>query len=61
MGQIATFMETLHLSYEQVLDGIPYRNLLIMSRDKLRVATGDVVREMNAEQEAAFFAKNGSK
>lgn len=36
LGQIATFQESLHLSYQEVLDGIPYRNLIIMQKDKLR-------------------------
>ena len=36
LGQIATFQEALHLSYQEVLDGIPYRNLIIMQKDKLR-------------------------
>ena len=49
-------MDTLHLSYEEVLDKIPYRTLLIMSRDKLRVAYGDVYREMNEDEEKAFIA-----
>lgn len=45
-------METLHLTYQQVLDGIPYRNLVIMQKDKLRVAYGDVMREVT---DAEFF------
>jgi hypothetical protein len=36
LGQIATFQESLHLSYNEVLDEIPYRNLIIMQKDKLR-------------------------
>ena len=52
MGQVASFMETLHLTYQQVLDGIPYRNLVIMQKDKLRVAYGDVMREVT---DAEFF------
>lgn len=44
MGQIATLMDNLHLSYREVLEEIPYRNLMIMQRDKLHVATGEVVR-----------------
>ena len=56
LGQIATFMDSLHLTYEEVVNKIPYRNLLIMSRDKLRVAYGDVMREMTADEERAFIA-----
>ena len=57
LGQIATFMETLHLTYSQVLDEIPYRNLIIMSRDKLHVTSGEVWREMTEEEERAFISK----
>ena len=57
IGQIATFMESLHLTYNEVLDGIPYRTLLIMSRDKMRIATGEVMHEMTAEEERAFIAE----
>lgn len=54
-------MESLHLSYQEVLDGIPYRNLLIMSRDKLRIASGKVFREMTDEEEAEFIKKKMGK
>ena len=56
LGQIATFMDPLHLTYDEVLDKIPYRNLLIMAKDKIRVAYGDVYREMSEEEERAFIA-----
>ena len=56
LGQIATFMDSLHLTYEEVLDKIPYRTLLIMSKDKLRVTYGDVYREMTEDEERAFIA-----
>lgn len=36
LGQVATFQESLHLSYREVLEEIPYRNLIIMQKDKLR-------------------------
>lgn len=29
-------MENLHLSYKEVFEVIPYRNLVIMQKDKLR-------------------------
>lgn len=61
LGQIATFMDTLHLTYDEVLNKIPYRTLLIMSRDKLRVAYGEVFREMTEEEEKAFIASKMSK
>lgn len=47
MGQIASFMENLHLTYKEVLEEIPYRNLVIMQKDKLRTATGDVMQEVS--------------
>lgn len=48
-------MESLHLTYDEVVNKIPYRNLLIMSRDKMRVATGKVYREMTEAEERAFI------
>lgn len=40
-------MENLHLTYEEVIDKIPYRNLVIMQKDKLHVASGEVMREIS--------------
>ena len=40
LGQIATFMESLHVSYDEAFEKIPYRNLVLMSRDKLHVVFG---------------------
>lgn len=57
-GQIATLMENLHLSYEEVVYRIPYRNLLLMQRDKLRVATGDVMEEMDEKEFFKMVDKN---
>lgn len=39
-------MENLHLTYDEVVDKIPYRNLVIMQKDKLHVASGEVMREV---------------
>ena len=39
-GQIALLIDTLHLSYTEVFEIIPYRNLLMMQRDKLRAVYG---------------------
>ena len=50
MGQIASFMENLHLTYKEVLEVIPYRNLVIMQKDKLRTATGDVMQEVSDDE-----------
>lgn len=57
LGQIATFMETLHLTYNEVVNEIPYRTLLIMSKDKLHVVYGEIEQEMTEEEEKAFIAK----
>lgn len=44
MGQVASFMENLHLSYKEVFEVIPYPQLLMMSADKLRISTGEKER-----------------
>lgn len=56
MGQVASFMDNLHLTYTEVLEVIPYRNLVIMQKDKLRVAHGDVMQEVTDEE---FFKGKG--
>lgn len=59
LGQIATFQESLHLSYHEVLDEIPYRNLIIMQKDKLRpLYNSEKMVEMSDEE---FFGKKGEK
>lgn len=50
LGQVATLMDSLHLTYDEVFDGIPYRNLIIMSKDKLHLATGDVVKRTSGKE-----------
>ena len=55
-GMIATYMDGLHLSYQEVLN-MPLRNLLMMQRDKCRLATGKVLREATEEEEMAFIAR----
>lgn len=48
-------METLHLTYREVLYEIPYRNLVIMAKDKQRaVYDSDVMVEVDEEE----FFKN---
>lgn len=47
LGQIASFMEGLALSYDEVVYKIPYRNLLIMQRDKVHVCTGTKVEKVS--------------
>lgn len=51
-------MEALNLSYDEVVNKIPYRNLLLMARDKQHIASGDVMVEVS-EQE--FFNIRGEK
>lgn len=46
MGQVATFIENLHLSYDEVVNKIPYRNMVIMQKDKLHTVFGDVTKEV---------------
>lgn len=59
MGQIATFMESLHLTYREVVHEIPYRNLVIMSKDKQRVVyDGEVMQEVTEEE---FFRERKRK
>ena len=55
MGQIATFMENLHLTYEEVVYKIPYRNMVIMQKDKLHTASGEVLNEVS---DTDFFNGN---
>lgn len=48
LGQIASFMDSLHLSYDEVVCKIPYRNLIIMQKDKLHaVYDGEVLKEVS--------------
>lgn len=58
VGQIASFMESLGMPYHEVVYKIPYRTLLLMSKDKARVAFGDVYHEMSEEE---FFKTRGMK
>ncbi|MBP3245547.1 MAG: hypothetical protein J6M59_10670 [Bacteroidaceae bacterium] len=59
-GQIATFMESLHLTYEDVFERIPYRNLVLMSRDKLHVVFGKKkeVRKVSGKEMAQRRRRN---
>lgn len=50
MGQIASFMEYLNMSYKEVFEAIPYRNLIIMQKDKLREVYGEVMEEVTEEE-----------
>lgn len=48
-------MDNLNLTYDDVLDKIPYRNLVIMQKDKLRACYGDKMQEVSDEE---FFHGN---
>ena len=57
LGQIATFMDSLHLSYEDVLERIPYRNLIIMQKDRIRpLYNSEKMVEMSDDE---FFGNKG--
>ena len=57
LGQIATFQESLHLTYHEVMEEIPYRNLIIMQKDKLRTLyNSEKMVEMSDEE---FFRNKG--
>lgn len=45
-------METLHLTYREVVEEIPYRNLVMMQKDKLHVVYGDKIEEVTARSMA---------
>ena len=45
IGQVATFMETLKLTYNEIVYRIPYRNLFLMQKDILHQVTGDLIIE----------------
>lgn len=53
LGQIASFMENLHLSYKEVFEIIPYRNLVIMQKDKLHEVYGEIVNKVSGKELAA--------
>ncbi len=57
LGQIASFMENLHLGYKEVIEVIPYRNLIIMQKDKLHTVSGEVMEEVSEEE----YFKNKSR
>lgn len=55
MGQIATFMGELGMSYDEVVNQHPYRNLVIMMKDKQRVCTGEKMEETTEEELGITF------
>ena len=40
-------MDSLHLTYDEVVNQIPYRHLVIMQKDKQHEAFGEVEREVS--------------
>ena len=58
LGQIASFMESLKLSYHDVVYEIPYRNLLLMQKDKLHVVYGTKVNKVKGRDMAARRRRN---
>lgn len=46
------------MTYKEVIDEIPYRNLIIMAKDKLHVTYGEVKEEVSDEE---FFRMKGIK
>lgn len=61
LGQIASFMEVLSLSYDEVVYKIPYRNLLIMQKDKMRPCTGVKVSQTSGKDMASRRRQNKKK
>nr|DAQ14361.1 MAG TPA: hypothetical protein [Caudoviricetes sp.]DAW78982.1 MAG TPA: hypothetical protein [Caudoviricetes sp.]DAY16073.1 MAG TPA: hypothetical protein [Caudoviricetes sp.] len=43
-------MDSLHLTYDEVVNQIPYRNLIIMQRDKQHEVFGDVVKTISGKE-----------
>lgn len=58
IGQIASFRENLGFSYDEIVYKIPYRNLLLMQRDKLHVVYGTKVNKVSGKDMASRRRKN---
>ena len=43
-------MDSLHLTYDEVVNQIPYRNLIIMQKDKQHEVFGDVVKKISGKE-----------
>ena len=50
-------MDGLHLTYPEVMDEVPYRNLLLMQRDKAHVVYGTLVKHVSAKERLAQMKK----
>lgn len=58
LGQIASFMENLHLAYEEVVYKIPYRNLILMQKDKLHIVYGEKIEKIKGKEMASRRRQN---
>lgn len=58
LGQIASFVEALNLSYDEVVYKIPYRNLLIMQKDKIHLCTGIKISKTTGKDMASRRRRN---
>lgn len=59
LGQIASFMESLGMTYDEVVYRFPYRTLLLMQKDKMHICTGVKVSKVTgAEMLARKMAQN---
>lgn len=45
-------MDSLHMSYDEVVNKVPYRNLIIMQRDKQHEAMGESVKYISGAERA---------
>lgn len=61
LGQIASFMEALGLTYDEVVHKIPYRNLLVMQRDKIHPCTGVKINKTSGKEMAERRRRNKKK
>ncbi len=59
LGQIAYYMENLHMSWHEVVEVVPYRTLTFMMRDKLHeVYDGIIVKKTGGRDMAARRKRN---
>jgi hypothetical protein len=49
-------MDSLHLTYREAVDVLPYRNMVLMQRDKVHAIYGEKMVEVS--DEAYFKGKN---
>jgi hypothetical protein len=61
LGQIASFKENLGFSYREIVHEIPYRNLILMQRDKLHAVYGTKVKKEKGSDMANRRRRNKNK